>query len=58
MTKYSNAFSEIDTSVRVPIKMGNGAIIKSEGRGTVAVQTKKGTKLIKNVLYVLDLDQN
>ena len=38
--------------------MGNGGIVQAEGRGTIGVQTKKGRKFIRDVLYVPDLDQN
>ena len=38
--------------------MGNGVVVKSEGKGTVAVQTRKGTRMIRDVLYVPSLDQN
>lgn len=56
MTKCSHAFSKIDTLIKVPIKMSNEAIIKSKGKGNVAVQIKKGTRLIKDVLYFSGLD--
>lgn len=38
--------------------MGNGVVVKSEGKGTVAVQTRKRTRMIRDVLYVPSLDQN
>lgn len=38
--------------------MGNGVVVKSEGKCIVVVQTKKGTRMIKDVLYVPSLDQN
>lgn len=33
-------------------------MVKSEGKGTVNVETKKGTCQITNVLYFPNLDQN
>lgn len=58
MSKHSEVFTEIDSSIKVPVRMGNGVVVKSEGKGTVAVQTRKGTRMIKDVLYVPSLDQN
>lgn len=57
ITKCSHAFRKIDTLVKVPIKIGNGATVKSEGKDTIIVHIKKDTRLIKNVLYVPDLNQ-
>ena len=58
MTKHSHIFTEIDSSIKVPVRMGNGEMVKSEGKGTITIQTKKGAKHIKDVLYVPNLDQN
>ena len=38
--------------------MGNGAIVQSGGKGTIAIETNKGRRLINNVLYVPKLDKN
>ena len=58
MTRNSKLFKELDTSINVSVRMGNGAVVKSVGRGTIFVPTKKGMKLISNVLLVPELDQN
>ena len=58
MTHNSRLFKELDTSINVSIRMGNGAIVKSVGRGTISIPTKKGMKLISDMLLVLELDQN
>ena len=58
MTHNSKVFRELDTSINVSIRMGNGAIVKSVGRGTISIPTKKGMKLISDMLLVLELDQN
>lgn len=58
MTKNSSCFIGLDNSVRIPIRMGNGAIVQSDGKGTIAIETTKGRRLIKDVLYVPKLDKN
>ena len=58
MTKYLSIFSSIDHTIRPKIKLGNGDIVQAKGRGTVKVSTTKGTKVIKNVLYIPELNQN
>lgn len=58
MAKNQSYFTTLDTTIKVPVRMGDGALMESKGKDTVAVQTNKGTKFIKNVLYVPDLDQN
>ncbi|TXG56303.1 hypothetical protein EZV62_017616 [Acer yangbiense] len=38
--------------------LGNGALVEVKGKGTIAVETKKGRRFIKNVLLVPNLQQN
>nr|KYP38350.1 hypothetical protein KK1_040422 [Cajanus cajan] len=38
--------------------MGNDTVFESKGKGTVRVETKKGTRLITNVLLVPNLKEN
>ena len=38
--------------------MGNGAVVQAHGKGTIEVQTKGGSRTIKDVLHVPDLEQN
>ncbi|XP_074278358.1 uncharacterized protein LOC141601950 [Silene latifolia] len=58
MTNDSSIFSELDTSVQTPVRMGNGEVLTSKGKGTIIVPTKRGTKYIKDVLLVPDLAEN
>ncbi|KAJ6701195.1 hypothetical protein OIU74_012532 [Salix koriyanagi] len=58
MTKYLSIFSSIDHTIRPKIKLGNGDIVQAKGRGAVKVSTTKGTKVIKDVLYIPELNQN
>ena len=51
-------FVELDESIKMQVELGNKCIIQAQGRETIGVQTKKGTKLILNVLFVPNLDQN
>jgi len=58
MTKHLAIFSSIDKSIQPKVKLGNGDVVQAKGRGTIVVDTKKGTKIINNVLYIPQLDQN
>uniref|UniRef100_A0A6N2MMV6 Retrovirus-related Pol polyprotein from transposon TNT 1-94-like beta-barrel domain-containing protein n=1 Tax=Salix viminalis TaxID=40686 RepID=A0A6N2MMV6_SALVM len=58
MTKFLSIFSSIDSSSKPKIKLGNGDIVEAKGRGTVTVNTSKGTKIITNIFYIPKLDQN
>ncbi|KAJ6727746.1 hypothetical protein OIU74_005907 [Salix koriyanagi] len=58
MSKSLSIFSSIDSSIKPKIKLGNGDIVEAKGKGTVTVNTSKGTKIITNVLYIPELDQN
>nr|KYP41863.1 Retrovirus-related Pol polyprotein from transposon TNT 1-94 [Cajanus cajan]KYP41870.1 Retrovirus-related Pol polyprotein from transposon TNT 1-94 [Cajanus cajan] len=58
MAKDACIFKDIDESVKVKVRMGNDTIVESEGKGTVMVETKKGTRLIADVLLVPNLKEN
>ncbi|KAJ4707148.1 Retrovirus-related Pol polyprotein from transposon TNT 1-94 [Melia azedarach] len=58
MTSNSEYFSTLDTTVRVPVRLGNGDVIESAGKGTISIPTSKGIKFINDVLLVPNLDQN
>ncbi|GAV71900.1 hypothetical protein CFOL_v3_15389 [Cephalotus follicularis] len=58
MTYNQNLFKELDTSCKVVITVGNGNELESTGMGSIAVQTKQGTKLINDVLLVPAIKQN
>ncbi|KAA3486345.1 TMV resistance protein N-like [Gossypium australe] len=51
-------FKELDRSFTSRIRIGNGSLIEAKGRGNVVINTDSGNKLISNVLYVPDIDQN
>jgi hypothetical protein len=56
MTKHLAFFSSIDKSIQLKVKLGNGDVVQAKGRGTIAVSTKRGTKIINNALYIPELD--
>jgi hypothetical protein len=58
MTPEKEIFLHIDTSFHSKVKMGNGAVVDVKGKGNVGVETKRGLKKIREVLFVLELDQN
>ena len=58
MTKYLSIFTSIDRSVQPKVKLGNGEVVQAKGKGTIAISTKRRTKIVTNVLYIPDLDQN
>ncbi|KAJ4718260.1 Retrovirus-related Pol polyprotein from transposon TNT 1-94 [Melia azedarach] len=58
MTSNLEYFSTLDTTVRVPVRLGNGDVIESAGKGTISIPTSKGIKFINDVLLVPNLDQN
>jgi hypothetical protein len=58
MTPEKEIFLDIDTSFHSKVKMGNGAVVDVKGKGNVGVETKRGLKKIREVLFVPELDQN
>ena len=58
MTKHLSIFTSIDKSVQPKVKLGNGEVVQAKGKWTIAINTKRGTKIVTNVLYILELDQN
>jgi len=56
MTGNKEIFVKIDASTTSQVKMGNGAFVQANGRGTIAIETKKGRRFIEEVLLVPDLD--
>lgn len=51
-------FKELDKSYSSKVRIGNGARLEVKGRGIVAIDTPSGTKLISDVLFVPEIDQN
>ncbi|KAJ8898809.1 hypothetical protein K2173_007234 [Erythroxylum novogranatense] len=58
MTFDRDLFKELDTSIISKVKIGNGECIAVKGKGIFAVETSKGTKLIREVLFVPNINQN
>ena len=58
MASDSSVFNDLDQSFTSKVKIGNGKYIEARGRGSVFVQTSSGIKLIPDVLYVPEIDQN
>lgn len=58
MTGDESIFAKLDTSSNSQVKMGNDALVQAKGKGTIAVETKKGTRYLSDVLLVPDLEQN
>jgi hypothetical protein len=38
--------------------MGNGVLVLAKGKGDISVKTELGTKIIRDVILVPDLQQN
>ncbi|KAL4348545.1 hypothetical protein GQ457_17G004780 [Hibiscus cannabinus] len=51
-------FKELHQTVVSRVKIGNGAYINVEGKGTVAIEGHIGLKFISDVLYVPEINQN
>ena len=58
MTYDEELFKELDKTTISKVKIGNGKCISVKGKGTIAIESCSGTKLITNVLYVPDINQN
>lgn len=58
MTNCEELFRELDKSASSRVKIGNGEFITAEGEGTVAIESPTGIKIISEVLYILEIDQN
>ncbi|XP_073317226.1 uncharacterized protein [Primulina huaijiensis] len=58
MTHDKELFKELKCIESKKVKIGNGEYIVVKGKGTVAIASCSGTKLITDVLYVPYIDQN
>lgn len=58
MTNDEELFRELDKSAISKVRIGKGEHIAVKGRGIVAIESLSGTKLITDVLYVSNIDQN
>ncbi|KAL0424086.1 UNVERIFIED_CONTAM: Retrovirus-related Pol polyprotein from transposon TNT 1-94 [Sesamum radiatum] len=57
MTANSEVFISLDRSAKTRIKMADGTIRNTEGKGVIKLNSGEGS-CIKDVLYVPDLDSN
>jgi len=51
-------FNELKPTKIFIIRIGNGDKVLVEGKGTVVIKTSLGNKVVSDVLYVPDIDQN
>ncbi|KAJ8643914.1 hypothetical protein MRB53_005662 [Persea americana] len=58
MTYNQELFKELDKTAISKVKIRNGASLAVKGKGIVAIEGHTGLKLISNVLYVPDINQN
>ncbi|TXG70681.1 hypothetical protein EZV62_005616 [Acer yangbiense] len=58
MTYDQELFKELDKTTIFKVRIGNGAYLAVKGKGTVAIEGYTGLKLISNVLYALEINQN
>jgi hypothetical protein len=58
MTNDENLFKQLDKSSVSKVRIGNGEYIPVKGKGTVAIEGNSGIKLISDVLFVPEIDQN
>ncbi|PKA51120.1 hypothetical protein AXF42_Ash010560 [Apostasia shenzhenica] len=58
MTHDKKLFKELDRSEISKVRIANGQYLIIKGKGTVAIETCTGTKLITNILYVPEIDKN
>ena len=58
MTYSKGLFKELNKTITTKVRVGNVAFITMLGKGTVAMATCSGTKLLHDVLYIPDINQN
>ena len=58
LTYDQGLFKELDKTTISKVRIGNGEFISARGKGTVAFESLSGLKLIPNVLFVPNIDQN
>lgn len=56
MTYDQDLFREIDRTTISKVRIGNGEYIPVKGKGTVAIESLTGLKLISDVLFVPKID--
>ncbi|KAK3032244.1 LOW QUALITY PROTEIN: hypothetical protein RJ639_035537 [Escallonia herrerae] len=58
MAANKNVFLDMDNTFKSHVKLGNGVLVEAKGKGTIGVQTNYGSRFIRDVLLVPELDQN
>ncbi|XP_016755183.1 kinesin-like protein KIN-7M, chloroplastic [Gossypium hirsutum] len=58
MTYDEKLFKDLDRSLKSKVRIGNGEYLEVNERGTVVIESCAGTKLISDVLFVPEIDQN
>ncbi|KAF3685479.1 putative MYST-like histone acetyltransferase 1 [Capsicum annuum] len=58
MTCDKYLFKDLSPTKVTKVRIGHGSYIPTKRIGTITIETQSGTKIISDVLYVPDLDQN
>ena len=58
MTTNVNLFKDLRKANSSMIKLKIGDVIKVEGQGSVVIKTTIGNKIIPNVLYIPNIEEN
>ncbi|XP_048140232.1 uncharacterized protein LOC125316265 [Rhodamnia argentea] len=58
MTSDEKLFIDLDKSLKSRVRIGNGEYLEVKGKGTVAIESCEGTKLVSDVMYVHEIDRN
>ncbi|KAL0319035.1 UNVERIFIED_CONTAM: hypothetical protein Sangu_2059700 [Sesamum angustifolium] len=58
MTYNKGALQTLDESFKTNVKLGDNHIVKVEGKGSVTINTKKGTRIINDVMHIPNLRTN
>ncbi|KAF3668029.1 putative serine/threonine-protein kinase roco7-like [Capsicum annuum] len=58
MTCDKDLFKDLRPTKVTKVRIGHGGYIPAKGMGTITIETQSGTKIISDVLYVPDLNQN
>ena len=58
MTSDEKMFRNLDKSIKSRVRIGNGEHLAVQGRGTVPIKSCAGIKLVFDVMYVPEIDQN
>nr|KYP38814.1 Retrovirus-related Pol polyprotein from transposon TNT 1-94 [Cajanus cajan] len=58
MTYDEELFKELDRTIVSKVRISNGKCIAVKGKGTIVIESCSGTKIITDVLYVPEINQN